>query len=82
MLFVLVTTVVLAAQQVFIPIQILTRGGPSGASTNLVYSIYEYGFQFFRVGIASALAVLVFLLFLALTWAQIRMLERQVNYDT
>jgi sn-glycerol 3-phosphate transport system permease protein len=82
MLFVLVTTVVLAAQQVFIPIQILTRGGPSGASTNLVYSIYEYGFQFFRVGIASALAMIVFLLFLALTWAQIRLLEGRVNYDS
>jgi sn-glycerol 3-phosphate transport system permease protein len=81
MLFVLVTTVVLAAQQVFIPIQILTRGGPSGASTTLVYSIYEYGFQFFRVGIASALAVVVFLLFLALTWVQIRLLEGRVNYD-
>lgn len=78
--FVLVTTVIYADQQTLIPIQILTQGGPNKASTNLVYLIFQYGFQFFETGIASALATLVFLLFIAATLIQQKLLERFVHY--
>ena len=78
--FVLVTTVIYADQQTLIPIQILTQGGPNKASTNLVYLIFQYGFQFFETGTASALATMVFLLFMAATLVQQRLLERFVHY--
>jgi sn-glycerol 3-phosphate transport system permease protein len=79
--FVLVTTVIYAGQQTLIPIQILTQGGPNKASTNLVYLIFQYGFQFFETGPASALAAVVFLLFTGITLVQQRLLERFVHYE-
>ncbi|HEV8309611.1 MAG TPA: sugar ABC transporter permease [Methylomirabilota bacterium] len=79
--FVVVTTVIYAGQYTLVPIQILTQGGPNKASTNVVYLIYQYGFQFFETGRASALATVVFLMFLGVTLLQQRFLERYVHYD-
>ncbi len=81
-LFVLLSTLVATAQHTFTPIQILTNGGPSRSTTNLVYVIYEYGFQFFQTGLASAAAVVMFGVFLGATWAQFRLLERFVHYES
>jgi sn-glycerol 3-phosphate transport system permease protein len=78
--FVLVTTAIFTGTQVFIPIHVLTQGGPYNSSTNLVYLIYQYGFQFFQVGPASAASVITFLGFLVLTYLQITYLERFVHY--
>lgn len=80
-LYLFVTTVVLAAQIVFVPIHVLTQGGPNQSSANLVYLIYQYGLQFFNVGYASAVAVIVFVAFLACTAVQVRLLERVVHYE-
>lgn len=78
--FVLVTTAIFTGTQVFIPIHVLTQGGPYNSSTHLMYLIYQYGFQFFQVGPASAASVVTFLVFLALTYLQLRYLERFVHY--
>ena len=57
-LYVSIMTVVYGLQQVFVPINVLTQGGPNNGSTNLVYSIYQYAFTFFQTGRASALAII------------------------
>lgn len=80
-LYLFVTTVVLAAQIVFVPIHVLTLGGPSQATVNLVFLIWQYGLRFFDVGYASAVATIVFVVFLAFTVAQVRLLERVVHYE-
>ena len=79
--FAVVTTIIYAGQYTLVPIQILTQGGPNKASTNVVYLIYQYGFQFFETGRASALAAVVFLMFLGVTLLQQRFLERYVHYE-
>ncbi|MGH2362818.1 MAG: carbohydrate ABC transporter permease, partial [bacterium] len=81
-LFVVLTTFLTVVQFTFTPVQILTDGGPDRSSTNLVYLIYQYGFQFFQTGIASAMAVLMFVALLAATWTQFRLLERFVHYES
>jgi multiple sugar transport system permease protein len=62
------------AFQAFEFIYVLTRGGPNGATTTLVYSIYRNGFDFFRMGFASAqalvLAAIIFVLTLFYFWLQ------------
>ena len=62
--------------QAFEFIYVLTRGGPNGATTTVVYSIYRNGFDFFRMGYASAqalvLAVVIFALTLFYFWLQRR----------
>jgi multiple sugar transport system permease protein len=51
--------VVLAGQWVFTNVAVLTQGGPDGATDNVYYRLYTYGFTFFDIGTASAGAVVV-----------------------
>ncbi len=80
-LYVLVMTVVYGLQQVFVPINVLTQGGPNNGSTNLVYSIYQYAFTFFQTGRASALAIITTLFFFILITLKIKILEKGVYYE-
>jgi sn-glycerol 3-phosphate transport system permease protein len=79
--FLLVVTTIISLQS-FGQIHILTRGGPAGATTTLVYSIYVNAFAFgnSNFGLASAQAVLLFLIVLAVTAVQFGVLERRVFY--
>jgi len=81
LLFVGLTAVLQSLSNVFIPIDVLTRGGPSESSTNLLYKVYRDGFQFFQVGKASAGAVVTMLLFGGFAVWQFRLLDRSVVYD-
>jgi len=78
--FILITTVIFASTHAFIPIHILTQGGPYNSTTNLIYLIYEYAFRFFNVGLASTAAVITFTLFLLITFLQLKYIEGHVHY--
>ena len=79
--FFLVITTLITSFQVFAPIQIMTRGGP-GTSTNvLVYYIYTSAFSFYRMGYASAISWILFLLLLAVTLIQWRGQQKWVQYE-
>ena len=45
----------------------MTRGGPSQATTTLVYSVFVNGFVFYRVGFATAVAFLLMMIIGAFT---------------
>jgi sn-glycerol 3-phosphate transport system permease protein len=79
--FVLFATLAMATEYVFTPIHVLTGGGPTDASTNIVFEIWRQAFRWFRVGYASAIAVTVFLVFLAITVVQMLGSERVVSYE-
>ncbi len=79
-LFVFLSTFILSPQNLFIPTQILTQGGPNEASNNVGYLVYQLGFEYFRVGYASAAATLIFLVFLVLTAVQFYLAERRIHY--
>jgi sn-glycerol 3-phosphate transport system permease protein len=79
--FVILSTLAMAAEYVFTPIHVLTGGGPVNASTNIVFEIYRQAFRFFRVGYASSVAIVVFLLFLIVTVVQMRISEKIVSYE-
>lgn len=80
--FILVTTIIYASDRVFIPINMLTRGGPFHSTTNLVFAIYRISFQFFNVGVASSTATITFIIFILLTYLQIKYVQRRVHYET
>lgn len=80
-LFLFVITLIQGLEFTFVPIEVLTGGGPAGASSNLMYSIYQEGFKSFRIGVASAQSVVLIVLFGGLAYVQYRMLERNVHYD-
>ncbi len=73
---------VIGSLKVFDHIMLLTGGGPGNATMVLVYYIYYQGFQFFETGYASALAVVLFVIVLALTLAQWRMRTRLSHYES
>ena len=80
-LFFLVVVDTIAVLQSFTQIHLMTRGGPVDATRALVYSIYLDAFQNFQFGYASAQAVILFALVLALTLVQFGVLERRVHYQ-
>jgi multiple sugar transport system permease protein len=68
---VLVVMLQTAAQlQIFGQAQLLTAGGPSGASRPIVLYIYEVSFGRWELGYATALAEMLFLLIIAVTLIQ------------
>ncbi len=79
--FFLVITTLINSFQVFAPIQIMTRGGPGTSTSVLVYYIYTSGFSFFRMGYASAIAWILFLLLLIVTLIQWRGQKKWVSYE-
>jgi len=60
-LFVLVIGMI-GAFQAFDQIYIMTRGGPARATQVVVYMIYTHAFQYFRQGMASAMAYVLFII--------------------
>jgi sn-glycerol 3-phosphate transport system permease protein len=72
---------IISAFQSFAQIDILTKGGPAGATNVAVYSIYLDAFRNFHTGYASAQAVLLFIILVVLTAIQFRGLESKVTYQ-
>jgi len=62
------------ALRLFTEVYVLTRGGPFGATRTLIYFIWEEGLRFRHTAYAAA-AVLFFLLVLAITLIQRRLVE-------
>jgi multiple sugar transport system permease protein len=76
-LFVIVITTI-SAYNVFTQVYVLAsdvQGAPGRLVRVLVYDIFENGFRFFKMGYASAEAVYLFLIILALTFIQFRFLR-------
>jgi sn-glycerol 3-phosphate transport system permease protein len=69
--FVAITSLI-ASFQLFDVVRLLTQGGPVRSTTVLVYAIYEQLFRDLRVGRASALVVVFFVVLSGLTYLKER----------
>ncbi len=69
------------AFQVFDTVQVLTKGGPNRASEVLLYTMYSEGFEYFRSGYASAVAIVFLVLVLAFSSIKTFVLDRRVHYS-
>ncbi len=74
-LVIMVITVV-GSLKVFDHIYLMTGGGPENGTLVLAFYIYEQAFEFFNVGYAAALAVILFVLIVALTITQVILKQR------
>lgn len=61
-------------------IQILTQGGPAGSTRTLTYLYYQLGFEEFKMGRASAVAIVIVLITVLLSFTQFRLSKKWVNY--
>jgi multiple sugar transport system permease protein len=67
--------------QVFAYAFILTGGAPANAALFYVLYIYKQAFEFFQMGYASALSVILFLVILVFTALLMSFSDRWVQYD-
>lgn len=63
-------TSLIGSFQIFDLTTVLTGGGPANSTNTLVMYIYQNAFQWFRMGYASALALVLFLVIFLVTMAQ------------
>lgn len=56
--------------QVFDLVYVMTGGGPGGATSTIVMMIFQAGFKNFQMGYASAMAIILFVLILAIAIIQ------------
>jgi multiple sugar transport system permease protein len=68
------------ALQLFDEVYLSTKGGPLGATTVLVYYLYDQAFNQFHFGYASAIAYLLFIVILVATAIQFRVGRRFTYY--
>ena len=59
--------------QIFAEPYVMTQGGPLGATTTIVMLMYEQGFRWWRMGLAAAIAFVLFAIMLAGTAIQLRL---------
>jgi multiple sugar transport system permease protein len=79
-LYLLVIYTILAFQ-VFERVYVMTNGGgPNNATITIVQLIYSTAFQFCRYGLASAMAVVLFIMAVAVAVVQFRSLRSDVEY--
>lgn len=75
-LYVMVISII-EAFKVFTPMYLLTNGGPGSATRVLSMFIFQNGFQFLKMGYASAASVIFLLILLLLALIQFRLLRFQ-----
>lgn len=74
-------TSLIGAFQTFTTAQVMSRGGPNYASLFYVLYLYQVGFRDFRMGYASALAWVLFVIVLVLTMIAFRSSVSWVHYE-
>lgn len=72
--FVLVTSII-GSFQIFDTVAVTTQGGPVDATKVLVYYIYQNAFAFFRMGYATAMSMVLFVILVLFTLVQLRLLR-------
>lgn len=74
LVFVLVTTII-GSFQIFDTIAVTTGGGPIDATRVITWYIFEFAFQRFQMGYATAISVVLFLILIVATVLQMRLLR-------
>ena len=78
--FIFITSVIGGFQGGFEAAYVMTEGGPAGATTTVSYYIYNHAFQWFNMGYAAAIAVVLFVIVLIVTLINWKYSGRKVEY--
>lgn len=77
--FILVTSFI-GSFQVFTSIFIMTGGGPARSTDVIVFHIYQAAWDNLRMGYASAMSIVLFVIIMFATWLQFRLMGKKVEY--
>lgn len=67
--------------QVFDLIYLMTGGGPENSTMVIVYWLYKNAFEFFKIGYASSIAYVLFIIILILTLIQWKFRKKWVMFE-
>ena len=73
-------TAVIDAFQMYTEIFIMTKGGPGYSTYTVSYYLWSNAFEYNKMGYACAMAVVLFIIIMAITLIQNKFLNRE--YDT
>jgi multiple sugar transport system permease protein len=59
----------------------MTEGGPEGSTSVIVQQIVKNSFNYGRMGYASAMSMVLFVIIMTITGVQIALQKRWVNYE-
>ena len=79
-IFVVITTTILAFR-LFDQVKVMTNGGPQNASMTTIVYVIEQGWGQLKVGYASAISVLFFIIVLVISLLQRRVLREERMVD-
>lgn len=79
--FLLIINLIYGFFDTFGIIQVMTHGGPGNTTTNLIYKVYEDGFEGMDLGSASAQSVLLMIIVVMVSLFQFKYLEKRVHYE-
>ena len=80
-LFFVIIISVVGSFQNFTEIRVMTEGGPGESSNVLIWYLWENAFIFLQLGVAAAVAWIMFVILMALTGLQFRIGRRWVYYE-
>jgi multiple sugar transport system permease protein len=80
-IFFATTMTLITSFQVFAQPFILTQGGPGVTTQTIVMYVYDQGWQFLNMGLASAAGWVLFVIIMAITAVQFVGQKRWVHYD-
>ncbi len=79
--FFLMVIMMITSLQAYDQIQILTQGGPAGSTRTLLYLYYQYAFEKYKMGEATAVAAVLMVLTVGLSILQFLGSKKWVNYE-
>jgi multiple sugar transport system permease protein len=72
---------IIGSFQIFTQVYVMTGGGPGNATLVYVLKLYREAFEYHKMGYASAMAWILFIVLLALTLGVVRSSKRWVHYE-
>ncbi len=79
--FFLMVMMTINSLQAYDQIQILTQGGPAGSTRTLLYLYYQYAFEKYRMGEATAIAAVLMVITVGLSVLQFVGSRKWVSYE-
>ncbi len=79
--FFIMILAMIGAFQLFDTAFVLTGGGPMYSTLSIVLYIYQMAFQNFKMGYASSMAYVLFVIIGVVTFVQFRLQRRWVHYE-
>jgi len=77
--FFIIITSIISGFQAFGVQYVMTEGGPAGSTTTIVYYIYNNAFQWFKMGYASSIAWVLFIMMFGVTLIQWKAMEKKTH---